>query len=99
MDKNISKLFKFQISEQITLPAMFYFGQVFVFCGLINKNVLERFLVIMSKEHTLTRSTNLFSRDHRTLCFRLRRESPQVPIAEQLLYQTDKSIHWKCSIK
>ena len=57
------------ISEEISLAAIFYFGQVFIFCRLINKNVLECFLLIMCKEHTLTRSTNLLSRNHPTLCF------------------------------
>ena len=28
----------------------------------------------------------------------LRREDRQMPITEQLLYQTDKSSHWRCSI-
>ena len=43
---------------------MFYFKQFFAFCMLINKNVLEWFLLIICKEHTLPRSTNLFSRNH-----------------------------------
>ena len=54
------------ISEQIAVAAIFYFGQVFVFCRLINKNVLEWFILIMCKEHILSRSTNL-SRNHPTL--------------------------------
>ena len=29
------------ISEQIAVAATFYFGQVFVFCRLINKNALN----------------------------------------------------------
>ena len=41
------------ILEQIALAAIFSFGQVFVFCDLINKNVLEWFLLTMCKEHTL----------------------------------------------
>ena len=48
--------------------------QIFVFRRLINKNVLECFLIITSKEHTLTRSTNFCSRNHPTLCFWLRKE-------------------------
>ena len=52
---------------------------LFVFCMLINKNVLEWFLLIMCKEITLTKSTNLLTRNHPTLCFRLRRESPRTP--------------------
>ena len=60
--------------------AIFYFGQVLVFCELINKNVLGWFLlIIMCKEHTLRRSTNLLrSRNHATLCLWLRREGPQM---------------------
>ena len=34
-------------SEQIVFAAKLYFGQVFVFCRLINKSVLEWFLLIM----------------------------------------------------
>ena len=45
------------IQEQIVIAAIFCFGQVFVFCRLINKNVLEWFL-LMCQEHTLTKSTN-----------------------------------------
>ena len=54
---------------------MVYFGQVFVFCRLINKNVLEWFLQIIF--HTLNRSANFFSRNDLTLCFWLRREGQQ----------------------
>ena len=32
-------------------------------------------------------------------CFWLRREERQMPIIKWLLYQTDKSSHWRCSIK
>ena len=39
------------ITEQIALATIFYFGQVFVLCWLINKNVLEWFLLIICKEH------------------------------------------------
>ena len=42
------------MSEQITLAAIIFFEQVFVFCRLINKNVMEWFLVIICKEDTLT---------------------------------------------
>ena len=78
---------------------MFYFEQVFVFCMLTNKNVLEWFLLIMCKEHTLLRSTNLFSRNHPEFCFLLIREGRQMPNTEQLLSQTDKSSHQMRSIK
>ena len=59
----------------MALAVMFYFGQVIVFCRSINKNVLEWFLLIISKKCTLMtwmRCTNL-SRNHSTLCFWLRR--------------------------
>ena len=46
------------ISEQITLAAIFNFEQVFLFCMLLNKTMLEWFLLIMWKEQTLTRYTN-----------------------------------------
>ena len=45
----------------IALAAMFHFEQIFVFCMLINKNVLEWFLLIICKEPFLPRFTNLFS--------------------------------------
>ena len=63
MDKDLLML------EQIALAAIFYFGKVFVFCRLINKNMFEWFLLIVCKEQTLTRSINLLSRNHPTLCF------------------------------
>ena len=66
------------ISEHICLCCIFHFGIVFVFCRLINKNVLEWFLLIMYKEHTLIRSTNLFSRNHPLSCFLLRKEGRQM---------------------
>ena len=40
---------KILISEQLAFAAVVYFGQVFVFCRLINKSVLEWFLPIMCK--------------------------------------------------
>ena len=40
------------ITEQIALAVIFYFGILFVFC------MLEWFLIIMCKEHTLKRSAN-----------------------------------------
>ena len=55
------------ISEQIALAAIFYVGQVFVFSRSIKKNVLEWFLLIVCKEHTLSRSANFLSRNHPTL--------------------------------
>ena len=70
----------------------------FLFWKLMNKNVFEWFLVKICKEHTLTRSTTIFSRNHPTLCFWLKRESRQMSNTEQLLHQTDNS-HQRCSIK
>ena len=61
--------------------------------------MLECFLLIICKEHTLPRFTNLFSRNHPTLCFWLIREGRQMPNTEQLLYQTDKSSNRRCTIK
>ena len=40
MDKNLSKFVKILVSEQIALPAVSRFKQVFVYCRLMNKNVL-----------------------------------------------------------
>ena len=77
---------KILMPEKIAITAVVYRGQVFVFCRLINKSVLERFLLIMHKQHTLRRSTNLFSRNLPKLCF-----------TEQVLYQTDNSSHQRCS--
>ena len=73
------------IPEQIALAAVFYFGQVFTFCRLINKNALEWFLLIIW--YTLNRSTNLFRRNHPTLCFWLRREDWQMSNTKKLFYQ------------
>ena len=99
MDKNLSKAIKILTSEEIALAAMFYFEQVFLFCMLINKNVLEWILLMVCKEHTLLGSTNLFSRNHPKLCFWLIIAGWQMPNTEQLLYQTDKSSHQRCCIK
>ena len=56
------------IVEQIAPAVIFYFGQVFPFCKLFNKNVLEWSLLIMFKELTLIRYTNRI-RKHPALCF------------------------------
>ena len=40
---------KMLISEQIAFAAVLYFKKVFVFCKLINKSLLEWFLLIMCK--------------------------------------------------
>ena len=56
------------LSKQIAFSAVLYFGQAFFFCRLINKSVLEWFLLIIYKQHILSRSTNLFSRNHLTSC-------------------------------
>ena len=59
--------------------------------------MLERFLLIIYD--ILNRSANLFSRNHPTLCFWLRREGRQMPNAKQLIYQTGKISHQRFSIK
>ena len=70
MDKNQSKFVKILITEQITLSAMFYFEQIFLFHMLINKNAREWFLPITYEEHVLRESTtNLFRMNHPTLYF------------------------------
>ena len=53
------------------------------FCRLINKNVLEWFLPVISKERTLKKSTNL-GRNHLTLWFSFRREGQQMPNTIQI---------------
>ena len=85
------------VSEQIAVAAVFYSRQVFVFCRLTNKNMLEWFLLIIKL--SLNRSTNFFSRNHPTLCFWLTREGWQMPSTEQLLYQTEKTSHCMFSIR
>ena len=65
---------KILISEQIAFAAVLYFGQVFVFCRLINKSTLEWFLTKLVYTNTLTRSTNSCSRNQPTLCFWLARD-------------------------
>ena len=81
MGKNLSKSVKILVSEQTALAALLYFRQVFVFCRLIiNKKVLEWFLLIMCEEHTRTE-----------LCFCLRREGRQMASTVQLLFQTGKA--------
>ena len=97
----MSKPVKILILEQIVLTVMFYFGQVFLFWRLINKNVLEWFLPIICKEHTVKRSTTLFSRNHLKLCFWLRREFRRTPSTEQLLLHLTSSLFYEksCSLK
>ena len=56
------------IPEQIALAATFYVEQVFVFCRLTNKNLLEWLLQTICKDHTLRTSANLISRNHLILC-------------------------------
>ena len=63
------KSVKILTSEQIACAVILYFGQVFVFCRSVNKNVLEWFQLVISKIYALTRSTNLLSRNHSILCF------------------------------
>ena len=99
MDKNQSKPIKVLISEQEALTVMFYFGQVFSFWSLINKNVSECFLLTICKEHTLTRFTKFFSRNHPKLYIWLRREGWQMLSSEPLLHQIDTNSHRRCSIK
>ena len=87
------------ISEQIAFAAMFYFEHVFVSCMLINKNVLEWFLLTICEEHPLHRSTNLFSRNHPILSFWLIRVAWQMPDTEQFATLSNWQKHRRCSIK
>ena len=66
-------------------PRLIY--KTIVSCRLINKNVLEWFLLVTCKKHTLRWSTNLLSRNHPT-CFWLRRWGRQIP---PILYFTIRS--------
>ena len=91
----MSKLSKVWYQSKQPLLWSFTLGK-FVFCRLTNKNVLEWFLLIW---HTLSRSTNLLSRNHSTLCFWLIRGGWQMPNTKKLLYQTEKSSHRWFSIK
>ena len=79
------------ISEQIALAAIYYFGQAFVFCRLINKKVLKCFLLIMCKEHTLSRSTKF--RTHSTSRFWLRTEGHQKSIPNHLIGNNCPEFH------
>ena len=54
MNKSLSKSVKILILKEIALHC---FTLDFLFWRLINKNVLEWFLLILRKEHTLTKST------------------------------------------
>ena len=69
MNNDLCKSVKILTSEQIACAVILYFGQVFVFCRSVNKNVLEWFQLVISKIYALTRSTNLLSRNHSILCF------------------------------
>ena len=53
VDKNLSKSVKIPVSEKTALSSIFYFEKALFFCRSINKNVLEWFLLITSKEYTL----------------------------------------------
>ena len=68
VDSNLSKPVKIMTSELLFLTLLLFF------CRSINKNVLEWFLLIISKEHNLTRSASLLSRNHPS-CFWLRKDT------------------------
>ena len=89
------------MSEEIALASIFCFGTIFVFCRSINKNVLECFLLITSKEYTLTRSTNLISRNHPRLCFWLIREGRKMPyiISNFMIRSADADIRRYTSVQ
>ena len=56
------------ISGQIALATII--PALFAFCGLIKQKVLEWFLLILCKEHALSRSTNRVSRNYPTFVFK-----------------------------
>ena len=99
MDKNLSKSVKSPMSEQIALTTMFYFGQVFFLLKVNQQKHVGMVSTNNTKEHTLRRSTNIFSSNYPTLCFWLRREGRYMLNTEQLLHQTGKNSHRRCSIK
>ena len=70
------------VPEQVTLAAISYFGQVFVFCELINKNVLKWFLLTMCKEHTFSSSAaNLLQQKPSPIMFLIKkRKSADVTV-------------------
>ena len=98
MDKNLSKSVRILASEQIALATMFYSEQVFFSACLINGNVLEWFLPIICKEH-LPRSHIAFFLVNEIIMFWLLIKDRQISSTEQLLYQTNKSSHRRCSVK
>ena len=97
VNKDLNKQIKYYLRKNSPCCSV-YFGQVFIFCMLINKNLLEWFLPIICNEHTLRRSRSLFSRNH-PICFWLGRDSRQITNTEQLIYLADNSSHPRCSIK
>ena len=73
VDKNLSLCQNLKF-RKTALSSIFYFEKVLLFWRSINKNVLEWFLPITSKEYTLfiytlTRSSNLLCRNHPMLRF------------------------------
>ena len=62
--------------EQIALAVIFYFGQVFVFCKLIKRVGIVSINNV--QKHSLSKCTNRRSRNHLTLCARLKREEAHV---------------------
>ena len=65
---------------------------------LINRNMLEWFLLIACKEHTSLRSTNLFSKNHPTLRFWLLREGREMPNTERITLTKFRNIHRKTPV-
>ena len=98
MVKNLSKAVEILVSEQIALCALFYFGQVFVFCWLINENVLEWFLLIMYKQYTQDKIYKPFSQKPSYIVFLIKKRRSE-DAQQQVPYQNDKSSHRRCLIK
>lgn len=63
-DRNLSKVHVPKCHDIIALAAIFYYfvGTSIVFCELINKNVLESFLLIICKGHIYVKADILHFR-------------------------------------
>ena len=81
---NLSKPVRIIISEFLFLTLLLFF------CRSSNKNMLELFLLIISKECTPTRSTNLLSRNHPTM-FLIKKRCP-ILIANFMIRSTESAV-------
>ena len=89
-DSNLSKPIRIIISKFLFSTLLLFF------CRSSNKNMLEWFLLIISKEYTPTRSTNLLSRNHPTM-FLIKKRCP-ILIANFMIRGTESAVR-RCSSK